>query len=283
MSVKIIIDSASDINHDEALQMGIIMMPMNITFGEEEYMDGVDLLPRQFYQKLHESKVLPKTSLINSFRFEEEFAKHINAGDEVVAITISSKLSGTFNSAVEASEKFDGKVQVVDSMNAAIGERLLAQYALALSKQGKTAKEIASALNESKSRLQVMAVIDTLEYLKKGGRISGAAAAAGKILAIKPVVAVVDGEVKMIGKAMGSKNGYNLLNKIVKDSGGFDTSLPFGALWSGLDQSISDKYIQDSAALWGVDKDSVTSYILGGTIGTHIGPGAVGVAYFKKA
>jgi len=283
MSVKILIDSASDINEKEAQDLGITMLPMTITFGKEDYMDGVNLLPKEFYEKLIENKsLLPKTSQVNAFRFEEEYERITKDGDELVVITISSKLSGTYNSAIQAAKNYEGKVFVVDSMSACAGERLLCEYALRLIKDGKSAKEIADELDRVKSKLHIMAVIDTLEYLKKGGRISAAVAFAGKLLSIKPVVAIVDGKVKMIGKAMGSKNGNNLLNKIVNEKGGIDFNMPYGAIWSGLTDITLKKYVEDSAHLWKDSTDNVPAYILGGTIGTHIGPGAVGVAFFEK-
>ena len=127
-----------------------------------------------------------------------------------------------------------------------------------------------------------MAMLDTLEYLKKGGRISAAVAFAGKLLSLKPVVAIVDGEVKLVGKAMGSKNGSNLLNKLVQEKGGINFSMPYGTVWSGLDNSSLKKYIQDSAHLWEGEVSCVPEYILGATIGTHVGPGVVGVAFFQK-
>lgn len=283
MAVKILIDSASDINEKEAQELGITMLPMTITFGEEDYMDGVNLLPKEFYEKLIENKsLLPKTSQVNAFRFEEEYERITKDGDELVVITISSKLSGTYNSAIQAAKNYEGKVFVVDSMSACAGERLLCEYALRLIKDGKSAKEVADELDRVKSKLHIMAVIDTLEYLKKGGRISAAVAFAGKLLSIKPVVAMVDGKVKMIGKAMGSKNGNNLLNKIVNEKGGIDFNMPYGAIWSGLTDITLKKYVEDSAHLWKDSTDNVPAYILGGTIGTHIGPGAVGVAFFEK-
>ena len=282
MAVKLIIDSASDINAKEAEELGIIMLPMTISFGEEDYYDGVNLTPQQFYEKLIESDKLPKTSQINSFRFEEEFEKLVKNGDEVVVITISSKLSGTYNSAVQAASGFAGKVYVVDSLNAAIGERLLALHALKLIKEGKSAKEIAEELDAKKAKINLMAMLGTLEYLKKGGRISAAVAFAGKLLALKPVIAVVDGEVKLIGKALGSKNGSNLLNKLVAEKGGIDFDMPYGVIYSGLDDTMLKKYVSDSAHLYQNSTDHVPSYMIGGTIGTHVGPGAIGVAFFAK-
>lgn len=282
MAIKILIDSASDISKEEAEKLGITMIPMTVNFGDEEYLDGIDILPHQFYEKLIESDVLPKTSQINSFRFEEAFEEFTKNGDEVIAIVISSKLSGTYNSALQAAEKFGGKVFVVDSLNAAIGERLLAQLALRLIEQGKTAKEIFDELNIKKTKINLVAMVNTLEYLKKGGRISAVTAFAGQMLSIKPVLSVVDGEVKSIGKALGSKKANNLLNKIVEEKGGIDFDMPYGVLWSGLDKTMLDKYVQDSAHLWKEHTDNVPAYILGATIGTHAGPGAIGVAFFEK-
>ena len=281
MATKLMIDSASDISMQEANEKGIILMPITITFGETEYQDGVNLLPREFYEKLIESDTLPKTSQINTYTWEQAYEEHTKNGDELIVITISSKLSGTYNNAKNAAENFSN-VYVVDSMNACVGERLLGDLALRLINENKSAKEIKEILDEKKSKINVIAMIGTLEYLKKGGRISSTAAIAGKILAIKPVVGVIDGEVKVLGKAMGSKNGSNLLNKLVTEKGGINFSMPYGVIWSGLDNTTLNKYVADSAHLWQDHTDNIPAYILGGTIGTHIGPGAVGVAFFEN-
>ena len=282
MAVKFMIDSASDVSKKEAQKLGVIMVPMTITFDTETYLDGVYITSKEFYEKLIESDVLPKTSQINSFIFEEEYEKALSDGDQLIVITISSKLSATNASAVTAAEKFGDKVFVVDSLNAAIGERLLLEYGLLLREQGKTAKEIFQTLQKVKSKINVIALVDTLEYLKKGGRISSATAFAGSLLSIKPVVAIQDGEVKLIGKAMGSKKGNNLLCKLVEEKGGIDFDMPFGTIWSGIEDSMLQKYVKDSAHLWESHTDTVPSHALGGTIGTHVGPGVVGVAFFQK-
>ena len=190
--IKLIIDSAADIGKEEAKEKGIIMLPMLITIGEEEFYDGVNLSPQEFWEKLIESDVLPKTSLINSFRFEEAFEKYTKNGDELIVITISSKLSGTYESARQAAEKFNGKVHVIDSLNACVGERLLCNYALRLIEQGLSAQEIVKELEEQKKRIKVMALLGTLEYLKKGGRISSTVAFVGELISLKPVVGVVE-------------------------------------------------------------------------------------------
>lgn len=280
--VKLVIDSASDISEKEAKELGVAMIPMQVRFGEDEYLDGVNLTSKEFYNKLIESNELPKTSQVNPYRFEEEFEKLTANGDEVIVITISSKLSGTYRSACEASKKFNSKVFVVDSLNACIGERLLCEYALRLIAQGKTANEIVNELNRVKSKINLMAMLNTLKYLKKGGRISAVTAFAGEVFSIKPVVGIVDGEVKMIGKAMGSKKGNNLLNSLVEKKGGIDFDMPYGVVWSGIDDSVLNKYVEDSAHLWEGHTSNVPAYMIGSTIGTHIGPGAIGVAFFEK-
>lgn len=282
MSVKLIIDSASDISLDEANKLGVVMVPMSVRFNDEEFLDGVNLTPVQFYNKLIESADLPKTSQVNPYVFEEEFDKLVTQGHDVVVITISSKLSGTYRSACEAAKKYEGKVFVVDSLNACIGERLLCQYAIRLIEQDKTANEIATELNRVKSKINLMAMLNTLKYLKKGGRISAVTALAGEVFSIKPVIGIIDGEVKMVGKAMGSKKGNNLLNSLVEKKGGIDFSMPYGVVWSGTDDSVLNKYVEDSNHLWEGNTDKVPSYMIGSTIGTHIGPGAIGVAFFEK-
>lgn len=282
MAIKVLIDSASDIGKEEAEELGVVVLPMLVSFGDKEFLDGVNITPTQFYEKLIEGDELPKTSQITPYRFEEAFEKYTKDGDEVLAITISSKLSGTYNAAKQAAERFGEKVYVLDTLNACIGERLLCQYALRLVKENKSLQETAAELERVKSKVNVMAVIGTLEYLKKGGRISAAAAFAGEMLSLKPVVAVIDGEVKVVGKALGSKKGNNLLNRLVQEKGGIDFSMPYGTVWSGLEKSMLEKYVKDSTALWAAHTDNVPAYILGGTIGTHIGPGAVGVAFFSK-
>ena len=281
MAVKILIDSASDISQKEAKDLGVEIIPLEVRFGDDEYLDGVTLLPEEFYEKLVESDVLPQTSQIPPYRFEKEFKKLCESGDEVVAITLSSKLSGTYLSAVDAAKKFEGKVYVVDSLNATIGERLLCQLALRKVKEGKSAAEIKAILDEEKKNINLIALVDTLEYLKKGGRISSAVAAVGSLLSIKPVIGVVDGEVKMVGKAMGSKKGNNLLCRLIEEKG-IDFDMPYGIVWSGLSSAVMEKYLSDSAHIWKEHTSCVPTHIIGSTIGTHVGPGAVGVAFFGK-
>ncbi len=280
--IKIIVDSASDVEQDEADELGISLIPMKVRFGDEEYSDGINLTHKEFFEKLIESAELPQTSQINEYSWEEKFKELTADGSEVIAITISSRLSGTYSNAVKAAKKFGGKIYVVDSMEACIGERILLQYAIRLVKEGRSATEIFKELNEKKSKIQLLAVLDTLKYLRKGGRISSVAAIAGEMLSIKPVVSVVKGEVKLVGKAIGSKKSNNLLNQLVDRCGGIDFDMPHVLGYSGLSDDYLQKYLKDSERLWKGKAEFIPFYMIGSTIGTHVGPNAIAVAFFAK-
>ncbi len=279
--VRFIIDSASDILPQEAEKLGIALLPMTVRFGEEEYRDAVDLSHRAFYEKLIESDELPTTSQVSPAVFEDAYAEVTANGDTAVVITVSSKLSGTYQSAVIAAADYAGKVFVVDSENVCVGERILLERGMKLAKEGLSAAQIAVHLDKEKKEIRVMALLDTLEYLKKGGRISSAVAFAGGLLAIKPVVAAVDGKVELIGKARGSKQGNNLLHKLT-DENGVDFNRPFCLAYSGLSDQLLMKYIEDSASIWKDRTDTLPIATVGCTIGTHIGPGAIAVAFFAE-
>lgn len=279
MSVRIITDSGSDFSVEEAKKLGIGLLPLTVTFGEEEYKDAIDLNHDQFFEKLIETDVLPKTSQITPFVYMEEFGKY--EGDEVVCICLSSKLSGCYQSAVSAAEDYDN-IYVVDSLNACIGQRILVELAIEYVKAGMDAKTIASKLEEEKFKVKLIALIDTLEYLKKGGRISTTAAVAGTLLSIKPVIAVEDGGINLVGKARGSKNGNNMLREFIGKAGEIDFEKPVCLAYSGLSTQMLDKYVKDSASLYEGHEDCLKSSSIGAAIGTHIGPGAIGVAFFAK-
>ena len=280
--IKIIVDSASDLEKAEAEELGVTLIPMKVRFGNEEFSDGINLSHRQFFEKLIESDELPQTSQINEFDWEESFKRLTADGSEVIAVTISSKLSGTYSSANKAAKKFAGKVSVVDSLEAALGEKILLQHAVKLVNDGKSADEIVKELNEKKHKIQVIAVLGTLKYLRKGGRISSVAAFAGEMLSIKPVIAIEKGEIKLLGKAMGSKKSNNLLNQLVQKCGGIDFGMPYTLAYSGLSDEFLQKYLEDSEQLWKGQAENIPAYMIGSTIGTHIGPGAIAVAFFAK-
>ncbi len=281
MKIRIITDSAADL--PRPCRPEVTILPMAVTFGEEQFLDGVDLTHRQFYEKLIEGDALPTTSQINPAQFEEAFRQAVDAGENVVAILLSSKLSGTCQSARIAAEEFPGRVFVVDSENATIGEQILVLRALSLADQGLDAAAVAKRLEAEKQDIRLVALLDTLEYLKRGGRISPSVALVGGLLSVKPVVAVEHGEVVMLGKARGSKNGNNLLVQEIRKTSGVDFDRPYLLGYTGLEDSLLQKYIADSAALWTEHTDALPVGTIGGTIGTHVGPGAVAVAFFQQS
>ena len=201
-------------------------------------------------------------------------------GDEAIVITVSSHLSGTYQSACIAAEDFPN-VRVVDSLNVSIASGILALYALRCASNGMKLDELARHLAKKRNEIGLVAMVDTLEYLRKGGRISGAAAFAGGVLNIKPVVTCRDGELTVLGKARGSKKANNLLvEQISKD--GVDFSMPLLLGYTGLSDEMLQQYILDSQSLWKGHVSDLDCVRLSSVIGTHAGPGAVAVAYFKS-
>ena len=278
MKVKIIVDSTADMRPEVAEKVGIV--PLSVHFGEKAYVSGVDITPEQFYERLVESDELPTTSQPSPFLFEEAFEKAVSEGCEVVCLTCSGRLSGTYQSACIAAAEFPGKVHVVDSCTIAIGLGILAEYALELAEQDMPAEQILRNLMQQREKVRLLALVDTLEYLKRGGRISSAAALAGGLLNIKPVITVSEGEIKVLGKARGSRQGNNLLVQEIRKAGGVDFRLPLMLGYTGLSDVLLQKYIQDSADLWETHREKLPVSIVGSVVGTHAGPGAVAVAFF---
>lgn len=283
MSIRIITDSASDMSPAE--HPALRVLPLSVTFGTDVYMDGVDIDHQRFYEMLVERDELPKTGQVNPYAFSQTIAEAREAGDEAVIITVGAKLSGTNQSARTAlAEAPGGDVFVVDSNNVTLGERVLVEYALRLVDEGRSAAQIAAAVEAVRDRVVVIGLLETLEYLVRGGRLSAAAGAVGTLLNVKPVVAAEDGLIVQLGKARGSKNGRNPLNQKVEKAGGVDFSMPLALGYTGLSDAVLKKYIEDSAALWaGHTEGELSIHTIGATIGTHVGPGAVAVAFFRPA
>ena len=279
MKTRIIVDSTADLMPEYKERVQVV--PLTVHFGDHEYIDGVTIDHKTFYEKLVESDVLPTTSQATPDAFMKEFDKVKEAGEAAVVITISSKLSGTYQSATIAASEYDN-IYIVDSGTAAMGSGILVELAFELLEKGLDAKAIAERLEEEKKKIIIVALVDTLEYLKKGGRVSKTVAFAGGILNIKPVLSVIDGEINMLGKARGSKMGNNLLVQEIEKAGGVDFSKPVMLGYSGLSDALLLKYIEDSKHIWEGNLQEVRYTTIGSVIGTHAGPGAVVVAFFKK-
>lgn len=287
MAVRIITDSASDITREDVAAAGnpaLGVLPLSVAFGNTTYEDGVNLSHQRFYELLVEGDDLPMTGQVNPYAFERAIGEARAAGDEVIVITLSGKLSGTNASANTAAASFDSGVYVVDSKNVTVGERVLVDYALRLVGEGLSAVDIATALEQAREDIYVVGLLDTLEYLRRGGRIPASAAALGKLLSIKPVITIEDGAVELLGKARGSKNGRNLLTQQVEAAGGIDFAMPIALGYAGLDDALLRKYIEDSRHIWEdhIALEDLPVHSVGATIGTHVGPGAIALAFFKQ-
>ena len=279
MKTRIIVDSTADLLPQ--IRERVHVVPLTVHFGDEEYIDGVTIDHKTFYEKLIETDVLPSTSQATPAAFGDEFEKAAQAGEAAVVITLASKLSGTYQNAVIAAQDYEN-IYVVDSESAAIGGGILVELALQYLDAGMSAQEIAAKLEEEKQKIVIVALVDTLDYLKMGGRVSKTVAFAGALLNIKPVLAVTNGDIHILGKARGSKQGNNLLVQEIEKAGGVDFTKPLLLGYTGLSDAMLLKYIEDSKHIWQAGVESVRYTTIGSVIGTHAGPGAVAVAFFKN-
>lgn len=276
MSIKLIVDSTVDFSKISSEKS--LIAPLSVFFGEEEYKDGIDISKDEFYNRLIESDVLPHTSQASPAAFDDLFKEVTKNGDEAIVLTVSSGLSGTYQSATIAAGDYDN-VTVIDSKNVAIGTGVLAELAIRLIEEGRSRDEIVATLLEKRDDVRLIARLDTLTYLQKGGRISKTAAIAGNALSIKPVICINDGVIELLGKARGSKKANNFLNDEVKKTG-IDYELPILLGYSGTSDAMLRTYIEDSRPLWADKVEELSISQIGTVVGTHAGPDAVAVAYF---
>lgn len=285
MSVKIIVDSASDIKVATAKEQGLLFAPLKTVLAGVEYRDGIDITPDTFYDKLQANKELARTSQVNVGEFSALFEEAVKAGDEVVVITISSGLSGTYQSAAIAAAAYPDKVFLVDSLSATAGEQILMAHAIALRDAGKSAAEICAELNELRKKARLFVRVQTLEYLKRGGRISKTAAFVGGMLHFMPVLTLNgEGKLETVGKARGVRMSHKMMNDAIKAAGGIDFSYPVAITYAGdLDDGTVKAYLADSKEIFGENEDKLTIGQLGCVIGTHTGPGAIVVSFIPKS
>ncbi|SFP60822.1 EDD domain protein, DegV family [Oscillibacter sp. PC13] len=277
MAIQIITDSTSDLTEEELQKLNVHMIHMRVIFEDGIYTDGVDITKEGFYEKQAAAKTLPKTTQVNPQEYCDIFESLLQNGDEVVAILLSSKLSGTFQSAMIAKGMAEGgeRLHLVDSLNVTIGEGLLVREAVRLRDAGKTAAEIAAAMEELKYRVRFVAFIGTLKYLKMGGRISASTAVLGTMLNISPVVAIVDGEVKSVGRVKGKQ-------KILEYTLDFANHYPIDGrhcVMFGHSRCLETMEIYREKCVKALAIKDYHWDELGAVIGTHAGPGCYGLAY----
>ena len=273
--VRIVVDSSA--NMRPRIRERVEIVPLTVHFGKDSYEDGVSLSPTAFYRKLAVCKELPTTSQAAPYAFSEVFEPLVEAGDQVVAIVVSAALSGTCQSAAIAASDYPGRVFVVDSRSISIGVGILAEYALELADRGLTAEEIVAELETAREKIRLFAVVDTLEFLQRGGRVSKTVAIAGGMLSVKPLITIENGSIRMAGKARGNKQANALMDDKVKALG-VDWDKPCLLGYTGTNDDLLTKY-RSQSGIWTGD---VYGSIVSGVVGTHVGPGAVAVAFFSK-
>ncbi len=281
MAIRIITDSAADYSAQEIKKRQITCIPMTVTFGDKEYMDGKDITKDEFFKLLTEGKDFPKTSQPSPSNFLECFEEAKEAGDSVIAILISSALSGTFQNAILAKSMADYEnIFIVDSKIATLGMRILVDRAVKLRDAGRSAQEIVNEVENLRPRLRLFAGLDTLEYLAKGGRLSKTSAALGNLANLKPIITFTpEGNVSLCGKQMGIRHACKQVAKLTMADAP-DMDCPLYLLYA---------YDQKNCAAFlhmlqknGLNLESPKVRGIGPIIGTHIGTGAFGIVYVAK-
>ena len=280
--IRILTDSASDILPAEAEQLGVTVIPLNVTLEDGTILrDGVDMTPSAYYEILAGCRKLPTTSQPSPELFENFFLEAAAAGDEVIGIFLSHALSGTYQCAKLAADMANvDNVLFVDSGHVCLSEALLVRLAVQLRDSGKTAGQIAAILEHAKEHLHLVAAIDDLKYLRKGGRLPAAVAVAGGMLGIKPLITIQDGKVAMAGKARGLPGAYVALFKKVEEMDGINPAFPAMAGYTVSPREVTpiQTYLRDN-----LQQEDLLVRQIGCVIGTHAGPGAFGIAFFDKA
>ncbi|NLJ89614.1 MAG: DegV family protein [Clostridiales bacterium] len=280
MAIRIITDTPSDISFAEAKEMNIDLVPLKINVDDKSYREGIDITVDEFYQMLETSKTLPTTSTPSPENFLTYFEEARDAGDDVIVISLAAGLSGTYQCAVLAKEIAGySNIHVIDSEQATLGEMVLVRYAVKLRDEGKTVKEIVDAIETSKKKVVILAVLDTLEYLQKGGRLPKSVAIAGGLLKIKPMITLKEGAIEVVGKARGHKAALkNMLAEIDKYPD-FDTSAPIVYGYTKTpDQCLKLKEEADKK----YNLKDTKMYPIGSVIGTHAGPGAFAIGFLHN-
>ena len=278
--IQIVTDSTCDLDPADANALGIHIIPLTLCFGEHSYIDGITLDRETFYDMLSRTDRLPTTSQLNPMDILNAVSPLLENGDEVVGIFLSSRLSGTFQSAsIAAAMAESSRFHLVDSLNVTFGLALLVRIACRLRDEGKNAAAIARTLERLKSRVRLIAVVDTLKYLQMGGRINAASAVMGNLLGINPLVGVVDGAVEAIGKARGKKSAFRHLLTLCGQE------IPDERYPIYLGHTHAPEAMKEMQAMLTPFLKHPTDVFcaeIGPVIGTHVGPGAVGLAYIAK-
>ena len=277
--IKLIIDSTCDIPKEKLEEFDITILPITVDIEGASYKDKADLNAEDFYIKIREKNVFPKTAQINPSAFEEVFQNEIDKDNEVICLTISSTLSGTFNSAMIAKNTIDSsKIHVIDSKTVSYGIGLIAIEAAKLIKKGASLNEVLDKINHIIENQDVIAYLDTMEMLKRGGRIPKSIATIGNVLRIKPLLSMIDGELKPIEKAKGKKNALKLISEYISKKP-IDENIGLYIAHSNITCGITSEleFLEKHNIKYKVDES-----LIGASVGTHVGEDAIAIFFVRK-
>ena len=272
--VRIVTDSTADLTPEQQRAAGITVVPLNVHFGDQVFRDHVDLTTDEFFRRLKASSQLPRTSQPSVGAFEEAYRTLLEGGDEIVSVHLSSKVSGTFNSALMAAQSVgDGKVDVVDSLSTSMALGFMALEAADLARAGRDRQTVAECLRGLVAKARVICIVDTLTYLERGGRIGKARALLGSLLNVKPILQLKDGEVVPLGRARGRPQALNRLVELLERDGKVSRL----AIMHGAAKADAEQLRARVASTYpGVD---IQLTEIGAVLGTHTGPGVIGFTY----
>lgn len=277
--VKILTDSSCDLSMERCAELDVEMLPITVNFGEDSYRANLDISNAEFYEKLAAASELPKTAQITPAFFEKIFKGYQESGDEVVCLFISSKMSGTLQSATVAKDILGAtNIYLPDTLNVTFALGLLVEEAVKMRDKGQSAAEIVENIQSLIPRVRLWAMIDDLKYLKMGGRLSATSALVASILGICPIITLQDGLVEVVGKARGKKAAFKFIEGLIAKneiSADYGVSLGHANVPEALDNF--EDYLEDA-----LKKRELYRMDIGSIVGTHTGPGAVGLAYIKK-
>lgn len=275
--IKIIADSTCDLTNEEAKSLGVQIIPMKVLIDEEEYISGVNLTADEFYQKLANCKKLPQTSLISDFEYEQILTKGLKQNDQVFVMCLSSKLSSSFSNLERVYNEINSpNLEIFDTLSVTFAYKAMVFEAVRLAKECKNAKELKEKLQESCKNLKLLAVVDNVKYLIKGGRLSLMKGLAVTALNIKPILTIKDGKLDVVSKGIGFGNALKTLTKQIKS---IDTTK---TVFYGHSNDLPKLEMLKKLTIPQFDIKTHDTSIVGPVIGTHTGPGCVGLVYFEK-
>lgn len=275
--IKIIADSTCDLTNEEAKSLGVQIIPMKVLIDEEEYISGVNLTADEFYQKLANCKKLPQTSLISDFEYEQILTKALKQNDQVFVMCLSSELSSSFSNLERVYNEINSpNLEIFDTLSVTFAYKAMVFEAVRLAKECKSAKELKEKLQESCKNLKLLAVVDNVKYLIKGGRLSLMKGLAVTALNIKPILTIKDGKLDVVSKGIGFGNALKTLTKQIKS---IDTTK---TVFYGHSNDLPKLEMLKKLTIPQFDIKTHDTSIVGPVIGPHTGPGCVGLVYFEK-